>query len=302
VVGLHGGPALDGGRIEVIGRDEVVEHEAEARHLDQFGGRDGGRVGVGFDLVDFGDDALVGLAEFRGGTEDFGEIDGGDGDAVAFEDFFRVAHGIESAGTRADGADADLAQALHDAGHGDEVLQVGAERCVERMHDVFRRERVGDAGLAEIVADGNLAAEGVAATDDVEAVEVVGVALHEDGDVEAGELQRVGHALLVAEVRQAHEDAGKAVAVLPEEVGALAGVAVRLDATEFGLGGIEHDGIDAEFGKECDEVGAGFGDEFVGEEIAVADNDTEDGAGSGHGKRGDCAGPKGIRSSSSRGR
>jgi hypothetical protein len=129
-----------------------------------------------------------------------------------------------------------------------------------------------------------------------------GIALHEDGNVEAGELQRVGHAFLVAEVRQAHEHAGKAVAVLPEEVGALAGVAVRLDATEFGLGGIEHDGIDAEFGKECDEVGAGFGDEFVGEEIAVADDDTEDGAGSGHGKRGDRAGPMGIRSSSSRGR
>ena len=59
---------------------------------------------------------------------------------------------------------------------------------------------------------------------------------------------------------------------------------MRLDATEFGLGGVEHHGIDAEFGEQFDEVGAGFADELVGEEITVADNDTEDGAGSGHKK------------------
>ena len=169
------------------------------------------------------------------------------------------------------------------------------------MHDVFRRERVGDAGLAEIVADGNFAAEGVAATDDVEAIEVVGITLDEDWNVEAGEFQRVGHAFLVAEVRQAHEHTGDAVAVFPKEFGALARVAVRLDATEFGLGGIEHHGIDAEFGEQFDEVGAGFSDELVGKEIAVADNDTEDGAGCGHKRRRDGRERKGIRRSSSRG-
>jgi hypothetical protein len=54
---------------------------------------------------------------------------------------------------------------------------------------------------------------------------------------------------------------------------------VRLDAAEFGFGGIEHDGVDAEFGEQLREVGARFADELVGKEIAVADDDAEDAAG-----------------------
>jgi hypothetical protein len=63
---------------------------------------------------------------------------------------------------------------------------------------------------------------------------------------------------------------------------------VGLDAAELGLGRIKHDGVDPEFGEEFDEVSAGVGDKFVGEEVAVADDNTEGGARSGQGKRKDC--------------
>jgi hypothetical protein len=50
---------------------------------------------------------------------------------------------------------------------------------------------------------------------------------------------------------------------------------VGFDAAEFRVGRVEHDGVDAELGEEFGEVGAGFGDEFIGEEIAIAEEDAE---------------------------
>ena len=135
---------------------------------------------------------------------------------MALEDFFRVADGVEGARAGADGADAHAPDAADDAAHGDEFGEVGAEGRVERVDDVFGGERVGDAGLAEIIADGNFAAEGVSAADDVEFVELVRIALDEDGDVEAGDLEGVGHAFLVAEVWQANEHARNLVAIAAE--------------------------------------------------------------------------------------
>ena len=48
---------------------------------------------------------------------------------------------------------------------------------------------------------------------------------------------------------------------------------MRLHAAELGLGGVEHDRVDPEVGEELDEVGAGLGDKFVGEEVPVAKDD-----------------------------
>src|SRR5213078_1609869 len=97
---------------------------------------------------DLAGDARVLLAELGGGAENFGEIDGGDADAGALEDLLGVADGVERARTGA-------ADAADDAADGEEVCEVLAERGVERMDDMLRRERVGDARLAEVVADGD---------------------------------------------------------------------------------------------------------------------------------------------------
>ncbi len=91
--------------------------------------------------------------------------------------------------------------------------------------------------------------------------------------VQAGELERVGHALFVTEVRQANEDAVDLVRVLPKELGALARISVRLDAAELGVVLAELDRLDAELGEELRHVRPRFRDELVWEKIAVAVND-----------------------------
>ena len=69
------------------------------------------------------------------------------------------------------------------------------------------RERVGEAVLAQVAADRDLAAEGVAAALEVEMGDVVRIGLDEDGHVQTGQPHRVGDTLLVAEVGQHDDDA-----------------------------------------------------------------------------------------------
>ena len=103
------------------------------------------------------------------------------------------------------------------------------------MDGVPLGQREGEAVLAQVVADRDLAAEGVAAALDVERSQVIRVGLHQDRHIQPGELDRVGHALLVAEVGQADQDAVDLVAVLLEQLGAELGVRVGLHRAELGL-------------------------------------------------------------------
>ena len=60
-------------------------------------------------------------------AENFREVDGLDGDAVGFKDALGVADGVEGGGTRADGADAEILEALDDAADRGEPFEVGLE-------------------------------------------------------------------------------------------------------------------------------------------------------------------------------
>ena len=57
-------------------------------------------------------------------AEDFGEIDGLDGDAAGFEKLFAVADGVEGGGAGADGADAQAAQSSDHAADGGEPGEI----------------------------------------------------------------------------------------------------------------------------------------------------------------------------------
>jgi hypothetical protein len=153
MIGLHRGPALDGRGVEMVGRNKVVEHDPEARHLNELRGWNCRGIGVRFDLIELAGDADIFFTELRGSAENFGKIDGGDADAVALENFFGVAHGIECTRPSADGAKTNFAQALYHPTHRNEIDQVGAKRRIKRTHDVFCRQRVGDSRLAQVVAD-----------------------------------------------------------------------------------------------------------------------------------------------------
>jgi hypothetical protein len=104
-------------------------------------------------------------------------------------------------------------------------------------------ERVGDAVLLEVVADGHLAAEAVAAEGDGHLAGGIGRGLDEDGDVEVGEAEGVGEAALFAEVGQGDDDAVDLVGVLLEEFGTLLGVFVGLDRAVGGDFGVSTMGL-----------------------------------------------------------
>ncbi len=72
----------------------------------------------------FLDGGFVVVLHAADAAEDFGEVEGFDGDAAGFEKFFAVADGVECRGTRADGADAEIAQAVDDAADGGEPVEI----------------------------------------------------------------------------------------------------------------------------------------------------------------------------------
>ena len=102
----------------------------------------------------------------RDAPKNLGEINGFDGDSVGFENFFTVAHGVESRWARADRADAQPAQSLHDATYAEKPFKVAAKDVRLRQFSVESRQRIGDAVLREIVAGRHLAAETVTAVPD----------------------------------------------------------------------------------------------------------------------------------------
>ena len=143
-----------------------------------------------------------------------------DRDAGGLKNALGVAHRVESGGTRADGADLEILEALHDAADGGEPLQVGLE--LRRLHrlSVQRGERVLDAVLHHVVAAAHLPAEAVAAHGDGHVVGAVGRGLHQHRHLEAREADRVHDAALFAEVGQSDDDAVDLVGVFLEQLGA----------------------------------------------------------------------------------
>ena len=57
-------------------------------------------------------------------AEDFGEVEGFDGDALRFENFFAVTDGVEGGGAGADGADSEVAKSFYYAADGGEPLEI----------------------------------------------------------------------------------------------------------------------------------------------------------------------------------
>jgi hypothetical protein len=208
-------------------------------------------------------------------TEDLGQVHRRHADTVTLQDLLAVTDGVEGGWAGAHGTDAHPAQAAHDTAHGQEAREVGAERGVERLHHVLPRERERDPGLAQIVAEGDLAAERVAAPRRIQALEIVGVRLDQDRQIQSGQADGLADALLAAEVRQDDQQPQQALPVLAEERGAALGVGVRLDATHLGLLEAEHDGLDPHLLEQGRHVRTRLRHELVGEEVAVAEDNAQ---------------------------
>ena len=86
----------------------------------------------------------------------------------------------------------------------------------------------GDTILVEIVVVGELAAKGVAAAGDIDLVDLVVACLEENGQVELGARDEFENGDLVAEVRQANDEAVEGIALGAEMFRIEAGVLARL--------------------------------------------------------------------------
>jgi hypothetical protein len=267
---LDGGPALDGGDGERAGLHPAVDDGAELGHLHEGGV---GGVADGNVLLDGGELGLGGVVmvgHAADAAHDLTEVEGFDGDAGLFKELFGVADGVESGRARADGAETDVAQAADDAADGGEPAEVRLELGRVGGLGVQLGERVGDAVLLEVVADGHLSAEAVAAEGDGHLAGVVGRGLDEDGDLEVGETEGVGEAALFPEVGQGDDDAVDLGGVLFEQSGALLGVLVALDGAVGGLLGAQDDRLDAGGFERGDHLEPATGREVAGKEAAVS--------------------------------
>ena len=136
-------------------------------------------------------------------AQDLRQVDGLDRDAMLLQNFLAVAHRVERRRTRAEGADAHVAQALHHAADAREPLQVFAEDVGVRRFGVRRGNGVRDAVLLQVIAGGHLAAEAVAAELDGHLRRGVRRGLHQHGDIQIGQPQGIGDGALLAEIRAA---------------------------------------------------------------------------------------------------
>src|SRR6267378_6226386 len=129
----------------------AVDYGAQLGHLEKGGVRNALRRNVPPDGLELLLRDGVVVLHARDTPKNFRKIDGLDGDAVGFKNLFTVAHGIESRGSGADGADAQPSQSLHNATNAEEPFQVTPEDVRLRQFGVECRQRIGDAILREIV-------------------------------------------------------------------------------------------------------------------------------------------------------
>ena len=103
----------------------AVDHDAELRHLhERVVGNAVAWRRTGWMASSFRLHVGVVVLQPADAAEDLGEVERLDGDAVGFEQFLAVADGVERRRPRADGADAQLAQAVGDAADRGEPREV----------------------------------------------------------------------------------------------------------------------------------------------------------------------------------
>ncbi len=219
---LHRRPALDRGDGAVGLLHPAFDHRAELGHLQERGLGDVVGGDVLLDGGELGLDGVVRVLQPVDAAEDLGQIEGFYGDAGAFEQLLRIANGIEGGRTRANGADAQIAEAADDAADRCEPGEVLREALGVGRRGVQRGDGVRDAVLLHVVAGRHLAAEAIAAIGDLHVVGAVGRRLHQHRHLQRGVADGIDDAALLAEVRERDEDAVDLVAMLAEELRATA--------------------------------------------------------------------------------
>ncbi len=120
-----------------------------------------------------------------------------------FQQLFAEAHGVESQRSRAHGAHAQRAQAIHHPANAQEVGEVFLEAFRLGMRSMFAGQGVFETVLTQVIADGNLAAEAIAAALNRQIHRIIRIGLHQDRHIQLGQFQGINHAFFIAEVGHA---------------------------------------------------------------------------------------------------
>ena len=126
----------------------------------------------------------------------------------------------------------------------------------------------------QIIAGRHLAAEAVAAELDGHFRRGIRRGLHQHGNVQIGQAQRIGDGALLAEIRQGDDHAVDAVAVGAKQIGAFARFHARFHRAVFAFLGTEHQRLNARGRERLDDLLASFFGEMVGKEASVPDNNS----------------------------
>ena len=228
---FHRRPTLNRGSRQLVGRHPIVHHGAELGHLQERCRRNAPRRDVPFNARKLFFHLRVVVLQAVDTAEDLRQVQRFDGNAAVFQELLAEADGIERRGTRAQHPHSKVFEPLHYAAGGGECLQVGLESFGRGRHRMLSGQRKSDSVLPQVVADRNLSAEAVAPPAHQHFIRLVGIGVDQDRHVEVCHANAVGHAALVAEIRQAYHDAFNFVTMLSKQL-----AATKMQAVASGLG------------------------------------------------------------------
>ena len=233
------------------------------------------RGDIGLDLSQLHLHRIVGVLQPADAAKDLAEVQRVHVDAGTLKQLLAVADGVERGGTRADGADSAVAQALDHAANGSEPRQIPGEFGAIERFGMQRRQRIRNFVLRQIVAGAHLAAEAIAPHGDGHVVGAIGRGLDEHGYVQAGGPQRLHLAALFTKIGQRDDDAVDLVAVAVKQLRALAGIRTGFHSTVLRVfRGENHYAVAGGFQHADDFLTAGLG-QVIREEAAIADDDAK---------------------------
>src|SRR5205085_4292753 len=131
-----------------------------------------------------------------------------------------ITSGVEGVRTRSYGTNANSAHAANNTADSEKLVEVSAELRRTDLHRVVPSKRELHSILAEVIADGNLAAVGISPARKPKLIEVIRTGLNEKRYVELRQADRIRNSLFITKVGQAYEDAFNFLAVGTKELSA----------------------------------------------------------------------------------
>ncbi len=231
IVLLQRVPTLQGESINLVGLDPSLDGHSELGLHAQLLLIGSGHLGVGMNIIQLLKQSRIVVSDLLCGKQNLRQVGRYNGDTAALEELLAGTTGVEAERACADLANAAVAQADHYAADASKLIDILLELLAIDAVSVETGEGEGDAILIEVVADRNLAAEGIATAIQINLVVVVVAGLNEHGHIEFGTEDGVDDTNLIAEIGKTDQNTVDLIAVGAEELCILDAVLKGLDGT-----------------------------------------------------------------------